>query len=119
MKSRRDRGVEEVDDEPSPLRTRPAWRRASSAAREGAPPQGTDGFDMNALVHPRTGEFLAATLTIAEAAGILGMPERTIRQLAHDGLLPAMARRGTRGQYRIITARLLDELGLRGERRAS
>jgi hypothetical protein len=64
------------------------------------------------LRHPETGEPLKPTLSPAEVAPLLGWPERTVREYARKGLLPTMARAGTRGQYRIITARLLEMLGL-------
>jgi len=64
------------------------------------------------LLHPKTGEHLKPTLTPREAADVLGWPERTIRDYCHDGILPVMPRRGSRGQYRIKTAALLRELGL-------
>lgn len=67
---------------------------------------------MVSLNHPQTGEPLSATLNVAEAADILGVPERTVRQQAAEGLLPTMPRRGSRGQHRIITAKLFEQLGL-------
>jgi len=65
-----------------------------------------------ALCNPRTGEVLPPTLSPAEAADVLGWPERTVRDYARRGLLPTMTRRGNRGQHRIITAKLLEMLGL-------
>ena len=64
------------------------------------------------LLHPGTGEILRPTLSPAEAADVLGWPERTVREYARQGLLPTMTRPGSRGQHRIITAKLLEMLGL-------
>lgn len=64
------------------------------------------------LIDPVTGERLPATLTVTRAAKILGLPERTVRQQAAAGLLPTMRRPGPRGQHRIITAKLLQMLGV-------
>jgi hypothetical protein len=64
------------------------------------------------LRNPRTGEVLPPTLSPAEAAVVLGWPERTVRDHARKGLLETMKRPGARGQHRIITAKLLASLGL-------
>lgn len=64
------------------------------------------------LRHPKTGEALSPTLSPREAADVLKWPERTVRDYARKGLLPTMERPGSRGQYRIVTALLLEMLGL-------
>jgi len=62
--------------------------------------------------HLESGRHLPPTLTPRQAAELFGWSERTVRDYCHDGLLPVMARRGSNGRYRIITAKLLDSLGL-------
>lgn len=71
----------------------------------------TDGHG-SPLRNPITGELLKPTLSPAEAAPLIGLPERTVRQHCRLGLLPTMERPGPKGQHRIITVKLLEMLGL-------
>lgn len=84
----------------------PKWKRPV------ARPQESTGDIGSQFRHPMTGELLKPTLSPAEAALLLGWPERTVREHARLGLLPTMERRGPKGQHRIITAKLLEILGL-------
>jgi excisionase family DNA binding protein len=58
-----------------------------------------------------TGAEYPVVLSVREAAEILGVHEDTAWRMCQAGTLPTLTRIGT-GQYRIITARLLADLGL-------
>lgn len=63
------------------------------------------------LIHPTTGEQLPVILTTAEAAELLGEHRDTVIDQCRAGLLPTMPRIG-QSPHRIITAKLLRQLGL-------
>jgi len=102
--------------EPSTAKKRHSVRLARPQKRIGTSPstneKRTAGQATVKLMHPRTGERLKPTLSPKEAAEILEWPERTVRDYARKGLLPTMKRPGSRGQHRIVTATLLEMLGL-------
>lgn len=66
---------------------------------------------MTTLSHPTTGTPLPPLLTTTEAAELLGVHRDTVIDQCRAGLLPTMPRIGS-APHRIVTAKLLRQLGL-------